>query len=81
MNRVHVRVQTYCSIEREFPSRPVHAGAGKAWEWTPMSVVHDLVLRVGVKREITHDYINARVVQNGQDNLAPFIYISLIDTC
>ena len=46
-----------------------------------MSVVHDLVLRVGVKREITHDYINARVVQNGQDNLAPFISISLIDTC
>ena len=79
MNRV--RVQTYCSIEREFPSRPVHASAGKAWEWTPMSVVHDLVLRVGVKREITHDYINARVGQNGQDNLAPFISISLIDTC
>ena len=77
----HVRVQTYCSIEREFPPRPVHAGAEKAWEWTPMSVVHDLVLRVGVKREITHDYINARVVQNGQDNLAPFISISLIDTC
>ena len=46
-----------------------------------MSVVHDLVLRVGVKREITHDYINGRVGQTGQDNLAPFISISLIDTC
>ena len=53
--------QTYFSSKREFPSRPVHAGAEKAWEWTPMSTAHDLVLRVGVKWEITHYYTNARV--------------------